>query len=1286
MKKTNAFKLLMVTTMFLLGVGFFLGSASNSKAQEKENARPMWLNPTIFGENNLTPHSIDVIPKGDSRSTLNGNWKFRFIPTPKDIPADFYGDNYKDSDWDTISVPSNFQMLGYGYPLYINIKYPWGLAQPPIIPDKDNWVGLYRRDFEVAKDMLVEGKRVILHFDGVESCFMVYINGKYVGMGKDARTPVEFDMTPFLKPGRNKMAMKVYRWSDSSYLEDQDFFRLSGIFRDVYFYSQSDVCMQDIHFIPQLDEKLENGILKTIVTVANKTQKAQKGSIKVVFTTDPVGINNPISKDAPKRDNSVSWTLQPGKTDQFTIEIPIEKPKKWSAETPWLYQTIVAFQNGQDKTPFTAETYIGFRKVEIKGGQLLVNGQPILLKGVNRHEHHMTKGHVIDQEMIIKDILLMKKFNINAIRTCHYPNTPEFYYLCDALGMYVIDEANIESHGMGYGKESLANDPNWEAAHMNRTQRMYERDKNHPSVIIWSLGNEAGNGPNFRKTYDWMKKTDITRPVQYERAQLESNTDIYCPMYASVDSLRNYASKEQTRPLIQCEYAHAMGNSNGNLALYWEAIHELKYLQGGFIWDWVDQGLSMKRPFQRVYDNGPYGFAVDVVGVQATKDRVGQIALGEKTAPANQGRKGIKGYAFINNNTDAIWKFCDKTPFTLEAVVYPYERTDGMYNGRSEKQFYIGQKGDGVEFVINDGTKTERLEAKVPNWFKNWHYVAGVYTTEEMILYIDTKEVARKPCTLSINKTTHPFEFGRDSYYLDRKAGALIGQVRAYATDLTPRIIKEAFDEREDNTYLFFDIDFDKMKVEYKDDVYEGYGGEFGPPDVPTDQNFCMNGLVGGDRTPHPDCMEVRKCYADIKIVRDSQNNDFSKYRIKNGFFFNDLSDVELVCTLTEDGKPLESKRFTFGKEIENAGPQKDISFVLNFDKINLSKTEIFKPVPSAEYMVNFRFVVNKDKVSFINNSEKNRVIILPKDQVLTEDQFRLPVYQEGGHIGPQNVFRRDILPMPVYANFWRAPTDNDRGNRMAQRQGVWRFPDPIPSSLKTVEEKDKDGNLIEEVSYELKNVKGSVTMRTVDYANGEKKVRIVMKRDKGTPEPPRVGTLLYLPLNFPNEEWNVVYYGRGPEENYWDRKTGSMIGRYETTVDAMRVNYSEPGEFGNRTDVRWLEITDSKGNGYRVIPLDSNGVHTGKDQAASFCFSAKRCLDRDLESVEHFWMIPWSNVIALSIDYQQMGVGGDNSWGAREYPQFRLSDTEYVFEYMLTPIYRGKLPRKKYVTDIEMK
>ncbi|MGL6194576.1 MAG: glycoside hydrolase family 2 TIM barrel-domain containing protein, partial [Thermoguttaceae bacterium] len=923
-------------------------------------------------------------------------------------------------------VPSNWQCVDGvdDYPIYVNHPYPWsGKPNPPNIPDDYNPVGAYRRTFKVSEDFLTERSyngypnRTILHFAGVESMFYVWINGEKVGMGKDSRTPVEFDITDFVKKGVNEIAVEVFRWSDSSYLECQDFWRLSGIFRDVFIYSVPAVYLSDVKITTDLDDKYEDAELTVAITLTNTTDKPAE-QIWTVDVPELCKLN-------------YSEVVPANSTKTYTATQTIKNPKKWSAEEPNLYPyTIMQLRkekrgnNNVFELIGTAEPKIGFRKVEIKDGELLVNGKPVLIKGVNRHEHDPKTGHYISHESMEQDVKLMKQFNINAVRTSHYPNDPYWYELCDKYGLYVVDEANIESHGMGYGKESLANDPNFLEAHLDRTKRMYERDKNHPSVIIWSLGNEAGDGPNFTATYKYLKEADPTRPVHYERAEHGDNTDIFCPMYMHVDGMVNYAKNNPKKPLIQCEYSHAMGNSNGDFFKYWDAIRKYKHLQGGFIWDWVDQGL--------------------------------------------------------------------------------------------------------------------------------WKKVPGSTTGEKFL----------------------------------------------------------------------------------------AYGGDFGPKDVPSDNNFCMNGVVSADRKPHPGLYEVKKEYQNIWVEKKD-----GRYYVHNENFFVPLDNVVGTWELSPDG---ETGRGVEIRGLDQIGPGETKEVMIPMIKM--------APRPGAEYIENFKFVLKNDTPwaktgHVIAQQQINRGILASVERNSDAQDPKAKKVEEIPAVLQNSFsnFTKDIKP-----DFWRAPTDNDKGNGFVNRYKVWKEAD-----LKKLA--DEFGVECKEIIKKL--TKGNKPGLLVDMQ---------FKRGDKVIEPPRFGTRFTLPGEF-NQ---VEYYGRGPHENYWDRKEGAHVGIYKTTVADMFTDYSKPSENGNRTDVRWVAFRNKDGYGFLFgsVPKSNDEVNArgqvkGKLDPGTIAFSASNYSRDQLENSAHTYEMKKSDDIFVNIDYAQMGVAGDDSWGAQTHPEFRLTEPEMQFEYYVVPL-----------------
>lgn len=575
---------------------------------------PDWENPGIT-ERNKEPGHATLMPYDDENDALlrdrskspwfmllNGNWKFVLTDRISDSPEDFYSEKFEDSSWGEVRVPGNWQMQGLDIPIYTNLVYPIP-ANPPFVPE-ENPTGLYRRIFEIPESW--DGRRIYITFDGVDSAFYLWINGKTVGYSQGSRTPAEFDITDFVKTGTNLIAVQVIRWSDGTYLEDQDMWRMSGIYRDVYLFCTPQVHIRDFQITTELDCNYENAELSAKVNIRNYTCDLRDNcSVELkLYNSNGKQVFNKITRYE-------TGNIKPHNEVSVYISEKVNNPLKWSAEIPNLYTLTISLYDSVGSNLEVLSTRVGFRKIEVRNGSILINGAPVYFRGVNRHEHDDTTGKTISSESMIKDILLMKQFNFNAVRTSHYPCCPLWYDLCDEFGIYLIDEADLECHGLAsilYGKTienghvsefDLSNDTKWLNAYMERCTRMVLRDKNHPSVIMWSLGNESGYGPNHDAMAGWVHGYDKTRPVHYEgtirtTGKVSQSVDVISCMYPSIDYLVKLATDpEENRPVIMCEYSHAMGNSNGNFKEYWEAIYKYPRLRGGFIWEWVDHGIKM---------------------------------------------------------------------------------------------------------------------------------------------------------------------------------------------------------------------------------------------------------------------------------------------------------------------------------------------------------------------------------------------------------------------------------------------------------------------------------------------------------------------------------------------------------------------------------------------------------------------------------------------------------------------------------------------------------------------
>ncbi len=1039
------------------------------------NGYPDWNhNPEITHLNSMNAHAASlpfdtaeealIGNRCSSRffKSLNGMWKFSFAENAEKRIADFYETNYDCSFWNEIKVPSNWQLEGYDYPQYTNVIYPWNEREPlapPFAPTVYNPVGSYIRYFTVPKTW--DGQPVFLSFQGVESAFYVWLNGEMVGFHKDTFSPSEFDITPYLIEGENKLAVEVYRWCDASWLEDQDFWRLSGIFREVYLYSTPKQHIYDFFVITELDNDYINSKLNISVTLVDYDNCRDNRvtlelhlfdkAKKPVFKT-PLSLNVDLSG---KRSNAVELTTS------------IEAPLKWSAEHPNLYTLVLTLKNQDGLLLEAVSTRIGFRKFEIKDGLMKINGQRIVLKGVNRHEFSCTKGRAIDREDMLTDIILMKQHNINAVRTSHYPNQPAWYDLCDQYGIYVIDETNLETHGTwGYHQteEEECNIPgskkSWTKPVLDRANSMFQRDKNHPCVIIWSLGNEAFGGENFLKMHDFFKSNDPTRIVHYEGIvhlrKYEAASDIESQMYSNPRDLEAYAlnmmhwevnsltmNNNKIKPFLLCEYSHSMGNSTGNLFKYTDLFDKYPILQGGFIWDWIDQAILTKTP---------------------------------------------------------------------------------------------------------------------------------------------------------------------------------------------------------------------------EGDDYLAYGGDFG--DTPNDGNFCGDGLLFADRTVSPKLYEVKKCYQNVRFYPYDLSQ--GKVRIENKHLFTNLNEYELIWQvykngeLTEQGKdqidlePISSTVITipFG-ELKSSGQVDEFFLNLGF----VLKTSTLWAEKGYEMSYDqFRLpAVILTNTEAIGQTADMRATEADHILQITGNTFTVGFDTRNGSLIFYNYKGIELIKEGPAPNFWRAITDNDKGSQLPIRCGVWRDCSKLKRLLNFSKEVYQDRITVTE-RYELPTTP-QLSICKIDYSvNGDGLITISQELLPGEslPELPAVGMLLTLDKSLDNVSW----YGRGPQENYWDRAHGAKVGIYSGKVKEQLTPYLRPQECGNRTGVRWVRLTNDQGKGIEIkgLPIVE--------------FSALPYTPYELEEADHIYKLPASDKIAVRVNYKQMGVGGDDSWGARTHPEFTLySNRTYSYSYSIKGI-----------------
>jgi beta-galactosidase len=1230
-----------------------LGIASAlSQSAFAEDPRPDWENPAVTSINKELPTAVRAIypdtalarwrePGGSPYGmSLNGQWRFRWAPKPEARPVDFFRADFDDNAWKTIPVPSNMEIQGYGVPIYTNIPYPFANPKPPFVPKDDNAVGSYRTRFTLPDGW--KGRQVFLRFDGVSSAFYVWVNGRKVGFSKDSRTSAEFNITRYLKNGENLLAVEVYRWSDGSYLEDQDFWKVSGIFRDVSLVSTEDLHIREFQVNTDLDEQYRDAELRVRTWVRNCGDAAQSGTVSLALED---GRAEPVFAPMTQAAN-----VEPGKEGTLDFLAKVQNPAKWTAESPNLYKLLLTLRDATGKVVEVIPCNVGFRKVEIKDGQLLVNGRVVLFKGVNRHEHDPDLGQAITADSMVKDILVMKQHNLNAVRTCHYPDQPIWYDLCDRYGIYLIDEVNIESHGMGYGPASLAHKPEWLAAHMDRTVRMVERDKNHPSVIIWSLGNEAGFGQNFRATAKWVKERDPSRPVHYERAEMDPVTEIVCPMYPDPKELAEYANKPQTRPYIMCEYAHAMGNSTGNLWLYWDLIYSKKYLQGGFIWDWVDQGIRRPLPPRYVIkDRGPNGLEGLFHGELAN----GEMSRGYAVFPPED-RLNMPG------------------PLTVEVSAKPLTMSySAPYVAKGDTQYGIRQAGHKVEFFVREQASGQRITVSAPlpeGWYGQWHRLTGVVDGKELRLYVDGKQGGSKPFSGKIAANRFPLGIGFDPENPTRFSNALIRDARIYARALDPTEIQNPDGRKPDGLVLYADIGDAKASGSWTGPssdrgFFWAYGGEFGPPGVPSDDNFCCNGLVGPDRIPHPGLSQVKKVYQYVhaKPVDLAQG----KIEITNWYDFTNLHDIAL-CTwqIKADDKVIQEGRLD------------DLQLAPRASKVVQVPFKAISPEAGVEYFLNLSWRLTHDmpwakqgyevaweqfKLPMESPPKALATADIPPIKVEQDDAKAIiaagetvwTVDKKSGLLISWQFKDTELIGDPLRPHFWRAPIDNDRGNNMDKRLGIWRHAGR-DWKLKDVGVQAISPQVVEvRATADLPTVESTYQMTYRFLGSGDVVVDGHFKPgQKGLPELPRFG--MQMASTSAAAFDTITWFGRGPQETYCDRDD-ARVGLYSGRIDdQFFADYTEPGESGNKVDVRWLALTGPKGVGLLAIGMPRLSVN------------ALPYTTDDLEGVKHAFQIPRREVVTINLDLKQMGVGGDDSWGALPHEQYRIKPAEYSYRFRL--------------------
>ncbi|MBR5038511.1 MAG: DUF4981 domain-containing protein [Prevotella sp.] len=969
-----------------------------------------WENPAVLGINKLPYHATLQLPSKWKECkeivSLDGQWLFHWSKDPESRPADFYREDYDVSGWDQITVPGNWQLQGFGKPIYVNMQYPFHRDRPSVTgePNKDwyaydhrNPVGSYVTFVDVTKEML--SKNLILHFGGVHSAFYVWVNGQKVGYSQNSMSPAEFDVTKSLREGKNKLAVEVYRWSDGSYLEDQDMWRLSGIFREVQLWVRPLVHIVDYKVEAVPNQDFSQFTVKAKISVCNTGKKTAKNLLTQLQIACPElhGVN--VNPNHHNVTNHLIPKLRAG--DTITIELNYHYNSfqyLWSAEKPWLYPYTIELLDSKDsKKDEHFYNHFGVKRVECVGEVFKINGKNVKLRGVNRHDHHPVTGRYVDDATYEKDITLMKQANINFLRTSHYPDREYLYELCDRYGIYVMDEANQESHGYGYANKVMGEDPEWKDAHVDRAVSLVQRDKNHPCVIMWSMGNEGGVGPNLKAMRDAAVALDTIALPFCDTDRRYS--DIYDDAYLTPDRLANEARRISDRPFMMREYAHAMGNSMGNFQEYWDVIYADSSICGAAIWDWVDQGLS----------------------------------LSPNPSPAGRGAE-------------------------------------------SQASQKVSPTGGGLE-------------------------------------------------------------------------GAFL------------------------------------------------YGGDFG--DQPNDGPFCINGLIGPDRKPHPHYYEVQHVYQPLQFILDGNN-----IRIINHDSFTALEEYDYFYTLLCTGD-------TIGGGLMNLkGDHIELPYYPDDNEMTMTiEARLKKDQPWAEA----GFAVAREQ--FVLREYIFPWNVKPKDKVQAKN-----ITINGNNLTSWIVDGQEMLQAPLEPYFWKPENDNQHAAHFAERTAVWREVSDVTVNYTVIDER--------------------TIQVDVDY------------HPSGTDKPvmPKFGMRMRLPADMTH----IEYYGRGPWENYPDRKRSAFIGRYKMPLSEYETEYIHPQDNGCRTDVRWFNIANGK-----------NTLHI--EGLQPLCIRAWDYGEEDLEGAGHPYEIQRGQFVNLNIDLNVHGVGGVDTWGARTLPQYTIDGNKpYHYGFIL--------------------
>ncbi|MGW3549766.1 glycoside hydrolase family 2 TIM barrel-domain containing protein [Streptomyces griseoincarnatus] len=1192
------------------------------------------------------------------RLDLDGTWKFAYADRPEDRDPDFHRTDTDDRGWDTIPVPSVWQLHGHDFPIYLNITYPyWGPngrgeePRPPAAPTRYNPVGQYRRSFTVPRDW--RGRRVFLHFEGVKSAHYVWINGELVGYDEDSYTPSEYDVTDHLRPGTNQIAVEVYRYSDGDWLEDQDMIRLSGIFRSVHLFSTPPVHLRDFKLETPLDDTYTAAELD--VTAHVRAYGEGAGGGRYTVETQLYDARGHAVWSRPLRQTADLGSVEAGRDVTVRASRAVPEPRLWSAEDPYLYTAVLRLRDPAGVVVETLSHRVGIREFALKDGLMRINGRPVSFRGTNRHEMHPARGTALTREDMVRDITIVKRLNMNSVRTSHYPDNPLWYELADAYGLYLVDETNLETHGI---RDRYPGDhPDWTAACVARAQNMVHRDKNHPSVVVWSLGNEAGGGSTFTAMHDWIRSYDSTRVIQYEGDDRSGVSDIRSRMYESPDRVEQRAlDTADTRPYVMIEYSHAMGNSNGNFGKYWDVVRRHDVLQGGWIWDFADQSLHTPVPGRVLLtESGPAALRGEILATRGRLDR----------------DKGLSGITVFERH-DSL----DLTgSLTLEAWFTP--GVPGYHQpivAKGDTQYALKQTDRRVEFFIHSDGQWIAVNWTVPDdWSGREHHVAGVFDAGSgtLGLYVDgavraTRTTGRRPTS-----NTAPLSLASDADNQTREFDGTIRRARVYARALTTAELgSEDRTPGDEGVRFWFDaatVRTERKRPEAR--TFLAYGGDWG--DNPNDGAFVADGIVTADRRLGGKAAEIKRVHQAVGAVRTPGGGP-GAVTLTNEYLFTNLRDFDGRWELVADGEVTGRGRFTRDQLDLEPLSEKRVALPVRLPR---------DPAPGTEFFLQLSFTT-RERTPWAEpgfevarhqlplDADAPAVVPVPLSRVpalrhetrdedvrVTGKGFSVTVDRRTGLLTDYEADGTRLLTSGPAPNFWRAPTDNDRGNGQHLRNQTWRDAGARRTVTDVTVRPLGDRAVEVRVTGTLPTtVESRYSTTYTVFGHGEIKVDHTLHPGAADlPYLPEVGSLLFLPRRLDRLHW----YGRGPEENHWDRNTGTDVGRWSSTVAEQWTPYIRPQENGNKTDVRWAALTDRTGRGLLVTgePLvEINASHfTPEDLSAG---------------VRHDYQLTPRDAVVLRVNHRQMGVGGDDSWGAHTHAEFKLfADRGYAYTYRLRPL-----------------